>query len=130
METRKFVSAGGFEDREEFSEIITVTHCLHMVLFEDLNSGAFKVVKFQNRKIGIWKYPLPRVGRGAEEMAHGLKDLLHEHEDMSFDPRPPPGAGHGGMPCKPWTEEEREETGTSQELQVQREANIQKQVEK
>lgn len=71
------------------------------------------------------------MGRGPEEMAHGLKDLLHEYEDMSLDPRPPPGAGHRGMPCKPRTEEEGEETGTSHDSakQVQWEANIQKQVE-
>lgn len=48
-------------------------------------------------------------------MAPGLKDLPHEHEDMSLElrPRPQPGAGHEGMPCKPRTEEEGEETGTS-----------------
>lgn len=56
MKTRKFVSAGGFEDGSEFSEITTVLTAaaiLHVVLFEDLNSDAYKVVKFQNRKIGI-----------------------------------------------------------------------------
>lgn len=52
-------------------------------------------------------------------MAHGLKDLPHEHEGMSLEPWPPPGVGHGGMPCKPRAEEEGEEKGTSQELQVQ-----------
>lgn len=28
------------------------------------------------------------MGREAEEMAHGLKDLPHEHEEMSLEPWP------------------------------------------